>query len=108
VPRGVPFTPETAKTVGARGGKASAEVRAGKRHQKPEKLARRAIARDSEALAKQLVQMALGKNEFVTLEPKDRMTATIKALEYGIGRPAPAPRKAPEPEEEKKGVVEIA
>jgi len=38
-------------------------------------------------LTKALLDAALGRDVFVNLSPADRLKATIKALEYAVGRP---------------------
>lgn len=51
-------------------------------------------------LTRQLLDAALGRKDFASLDPKERLAATIRALEWGIGRPIPmSPVKPPESEE---------
>lgn len=51
-------------------------------------------------LAGQLVDAAMGRGDFAELPAKERLQATIKALEFGIGRPTQQ-----KPQEAKKHVA---
>lgn len=44
----------------------------------------------ADSLTQALLDAALGRGTFATLSPADRLKATIKALEYSVGRPSPA------------------
>ena len=87
----MPFDRENAKEMGQRG----AEARRQKAKQRAEisadARAREVLASNAEALARELLNAALGRGDYAEeLKPRDRMQAVIKALEWGIGRPTPA------------------
>ena len=48
------------------------------------------MASSVEALAKELVNAALGRGDYIgELKASERLHAVIKALEWGVGRPVP-------------------
>jgi hypothetical protein len=87
----MPFNRENAKEMGQRGVQArrlKAEQRA---TFSADARAREVLASNAEALARELLNAALGRGDYAgELKPRDRMQAVIKALEWGIGRPIPA------------------
>jgi hypothetical protein len=79
-----PFSdPEKASAAGKR----SAELRRARAAASPEARAREAMRSSAEKLTQSLLDAALGRDVFVNLSPADRLKATIKALEYAVGRP---------------------
>ena len=92
----MPFTTENAKEMSQRGVQARRERAARRVELQADARAKDTFACSAEALAKELVNAALGRGEYAKLKPGERLQATIKALEWGIGRPGPAvqPKKA--------------
>jgi hypothetical protein len=88
----VPFTKETAREMSRRGVEARRENAARRAEMRADVRAKEILASSAEALAKELVNAALGRGEYTTLAPRERFQATLKALEWGIGRPGPAAR----------------
>ena len=102
------WTPELARELGRKGGEARAESLRRKKEMTPEERAREVIMLKQERLVSELLDAALGQGDFAQLDLKTRVSATVKALEWSIGRPASAPkgqgRKPEEPEEESFGI----
>jgi hypothetical protein len=69
--------------------------------------AREVLASHAEALAKELLNAALGKGAYGgELKPRERLQAVIKALEWGIGRPVPAaPAEEPPSDDDEIGLI---
>jgi hypothetical protein len=90
----VPF----AAQVGFRGGDPAAAGRKGaeSRARNQEEVAREKLERHLSKLTGELIKAAEGKPPFEDLAPKERLSAVIKALEFGMGRPAAGKRAAPE------------
>lgn len=86
------WTPEQAREMGRRGGRAS-----GKARRTAEAIARAKLARESPKLAEELLKAARGEPPYDKLDPKDRLNAVLRALEHGIGRAPQA--KVEEPKE---------
>jgi hypothetical protein len=72
----------------------AAEARAAKAALPAEERALRKLETAAEQLTAALLDAALGRGTFATLSPADRLKATIKALEYSVGRPSPQGKPA--------------
>jgi hypothetical protein len=105
----VGFTPENAKEMAQRGVEARRQKAERRAAISADARAREVLASNAEALARELLNAALGRGDYAgALKPRDRMQAVIKALEWGIGRPIPAspPEEAPIPEEDVGLIIE--
>jgi len=72
---------------GREAGLASAAARQRKATLSPQERAAEAIAKKTDGLVRDLLDAALGKNDFEGLKPELRLAAIKTALEYGIGKP---------------------
>ena len=90
----MPVDPARAE-LGRQGGIKSGEVRRAKAELKAEARALAKFADESDDVAKQLLDAALGRGSWVDatgepkLDPKERVAVLKTCLEYGIGRPRP-------------------
>jgi hypothetical protein len=85
------FTAENAKEMGQRGVEARRQKAEERASMTADARAREVLASNAEALARELLNAALGRGDYAgELKARDRMHAVIKALEWGIGRPTPA------------------
>ena len=98
------FTKETAKEASQRGVQARRERATQRAEMQADVRAKDVLASSAEALAKELVHAALGRGEYATLAPRERLQATIKGLEWAIGRPGP-PAPPEQPIEEPEGLI---
>jgi hypothetical protein len=71
----------------------SHEAQRRKRDLSPEERAAEAARTAAPELVKELLDAALGRGDFKTIKPEDRLKALTRALEYGIGRPGVARRE---------------
>jgi hypothetical protein len=62
-------------------------------------LAKFLFAEHVEELARTLIQAALGQGRFRDLPPRCQLTALMRAVEWGIGKPVMMDRPEPEPDE---------
>jgi hypothetical protein len=83
----VPWTSETARQAGLKGGKASAAARRKKAEVRADLRARATFEEAADKMAQVIVSAALGTGDFARLDPKERAQFALKALEYGVGRP---------------------
>jgi hypothetical protein len=72
----------------------AAEARAAKAALPAEERALRKLETAADQLTGALLDAALGRGSFAALSPADRLKATIKALEYSVGRPSPQGKAA--------------
>lgn len=79
---------EKAREASAKGNAEKARRRA----LEPEVRALLKLEDAADQLTQALLDAALGRGTFATLSPADRLKATIKALEYSVGRPSPSAR----------------
>ena len=87
----MPFTSDNAQEMGRRGVQARRENAGRRAALGADTRAREVLASSAEALARELLNAALGRGNYAEdLKPKDRLQAVIKALEWGVGRPIPA------------------
>lgn len=87
----MPFTSDNAPEMGRRGVQARRENADRRAALSADARAREVLASSAEALARELLNAALGRGHYAEdLKPKDRLQAVIKALEWGVGRPIPA------------------
>lgn len=110
----MPWDKESARKAARKGGLARAE---NMRRKKEEEEARAAALANMSAeekaqaaedrfrdatpdVAERLVQAALGEGEFSTLKPTDRLSAILRVLDYGVGKPTANPKEKPKPKEE--------
>lgn len=95
---------ESARKAGAAGN----ETKRRRKEMTPAQRAREDIQSKVPALLKELLQAAEGKGDFDKLSPAMRLRAIMRALEYGIGRPAPVSGKAkvPDPGDPEDGDAE--
>jgi hypothetical protein len=56
------------------------------------------LERAAEDLVSELLDAAKGRGDYSGLSPADRLKATIKALEYSVGRPVPATTSTSKPD----------
>ena len=87
-----------------RGGKASGETRRRKAQLRGDVAAKEKFEAAAGELAGVLIAAALGKDGFAKLDPKDRATFAIKALEHAIGRPRQVEPAAPETDDQRGGL----
>jgi hypothetical protein len=71
----------------------SHEARRRRKELSPEERAAEAARTAAPELIKELLDAALGRGDFKTIKPEDRLKALTRALEYGIGRPGVARRE---------------
>lgn len=83
----VPWTSETARLAGLKGGKASAAARRKKAEVRADLRARATFEEAADKMAQVIIEAALGRGDFERLDPKERAQFALKALEYGVGRP---------------------
>jgi hypothetical protein len=83
----VPWTEEEALEQARLGGLASGEKRRRRAKMTPRERALEAITKNLGPLVQELLAAAHGEGDFEGLDPKLRLTATLRALEYAIGRP---------------------
>lgn len=102
----MPWTPEEAKAMAVKGGKARAAQRAKERElealKSPEEKVEDAEAQFRDAapkLAKELLKAALGQGPFDDLKSAERLAAIQRCLEYGVGKPTATPKEKPKPVE---------
>ncbi len=109
----MPWSAEEAKAMAVKGGKARAAQRAAEleaqRNADPEMEALEAEAKfraASSRLSQRLIDAAEGKGVFKALKAGEQLTAIMRALEYGVGKPTALPKEKPrDPEqEEPKGL----
>jgi hypothetical protein len=105
--RVVGFTAENAKEMGQRGVEARRQKAEQRASMTADARAREVLASNAEALARELLNAALGRGDYAgELKGRDRMHAVIKALEWGIGRPVPAsPPEEPRIPDEDVGLI---
>lgn len=77
---------EAAREAGRRGGLRRAE-NARLKKEDPDAYIRATFAAERAALSKELLDAALGRNEWHDLPLEKRLGALTKALEYAVGRP---------------------
>ena len=88
----MPWTAEEAAQHASAGGKATAR----KMQKSPEERAVEACRTKAPDLMKELLAAAAGTGDFLGIKAETRVSAILRALEYGIGRPAPAVKAKPE------------
>lgn len=96
----MPLTPEEAREFGKKGAEVSKAVRR-LRSNDPEERAKELLLKKAPALARELLKVALDRDTY-DIPDKLRVTAMLKALEWGIGRPIAA--KPQQQEEQPKGL----
>ena len=102
------WTPEQAREYASKGGQASAERAERRRGMTPEQRVKEAFQASSEMLADELIDAALGRGDFEELDPKIRITAIVKAMEYGLGKPNTGQSiSGPEPEKKQEAGIEF-
>ena len=86
------WTPAEAAALASKGGKA----RARQLKLSPEERAVEAVRSKAPDLMRELLAAAMGAGDFEGIKAETRVSAILRALEYGIGRPAPAVKAKPE------------
>lgn len=99
------WSPEEAREYAASGGKAKA-ARQSFQRKSPEEKARELLARRAPELAEELLKAARGEDPYDELPEKDRLAALIRALEWGLGRPATRKPEKPDDRPEEGLVIE--
>ena len=99
------LTPEEARELGRKGGRASGAARAERAKLRNDVLARSRFERAADDMANIIIKAAKGEGEFSALQPKERAAFALKALEYGVGRPRAADPVTPEEEEVQAGIA---
>lgn len=87
MPKAAPFTSETARELGRKGGLARAENERKRALRRADERLRDKLEREADRLADVLLDAAYARNGFETLNPKERLSAVKSAIDYGIGRP---------------------
>jgi hypothetical protein len=82
------WTPEQAREAARK----SHEVRRANRQKDPAVRATELVRTATPDLMGELLKAAKGQDDFADLSPAQRLSAIIKALEYGVGRPTAAPK----------------
>lgn len=72
-----------------RGGIASGKTRAAKAKLRDDLKARMLFVEAAEELAQEMLDAALGRGAFASLDPKERAGLLKTCLEYAVGRPRP-------------------
>ena len=85
------------------GGKKSGEVRRARAEMRADLKARMLFVDAAEEIAQEMLDAAMGRGKFSTLDPKERASLLKTCLEYGVGRPRPQdPMAADDDEDEPK------
>lgn len=90
----MPNTPWDTESA-AEAGRKSGEARRRASSMTVQERAQDAIGRKLGALTQELLNAALGEGSFSELEPKTRLQAVLRALEYGLGKPGAASKVDP-------------
>lgn len=90
--------------AGREGGLKSAETRRAKAALRKDLRARAVFVDASDAVARALVDAALGRNEFAGLDPKERLGPMKTVLEMGVGRARPQDAEKLDEEEDTTGM----
>jgi hypothetical protein len=82
----------------AEAGRRSGEMKRRQAPRTPEEKALDAIGQKLGRLTSALLDAALGEGDFEALDPKIRVTAVLRALEWRLGKPTVAKQQSPEEE----------
>jgi hypothetical protein len=88
----MPKNPQWTSEQAREAAKLSHLARAANKEKDPATRATELVRAATPALMGELLKAARGEEEFEGLTPAARLSAIIKALEYGVGRPTAAPK----------------
>lgn len=101
----MPSVNEDPVATGRAGGLKSGEARRAKAALRKDLRARQVFVENADAVAKALVDAALGRGDFEALDPKERLGPMKTVLEMGVGRArAQDAAELEDDEEEKQGI----
>jgi len=86
----VPERPQWDSDAAAEAGRRSGEARRRAAAMNPQERALDAITKKLGSLTNELISAALGEGSFAELDPKTRVSALVRVLEYGLGKPTVA------------------
>lgn len=100
MPKHEPWTKEEAIEMGRKGGLAKAakqKLEAAQTEEEKLQAAELLFKQEAPRMAAELIKAAKGHGDYKNLKPGEKLSAILRALEYGVGKPGTSPKQPPAP-----------